>query len=204
MMKIAGLAVLLLLSMLQWPTHSAETAIQLDADEPFSQAAPPPAAAQRAMVSSMSECHALYARVRQNCIDKVKKVYVDNDQAEKWNATSHKDVGLDLNEKELLSGLKVNLREGVQTVLAGCQSDLAEAKKNCRTHVEKEAKEQIANPTLPATEAVAATEAAAHLAATEAAAPQSANATSSDQNSTAAMQNSSNSSRVSQLAEELN
>merc|ERR1712166_1486394 len=188
MMKIAGLAVLLLLSMLQWPTHSAETAIQLDADEPFSQAAPPPAAAQRAMVSSMSECHALYARVRQNCIDKVKKVYVDNDQAEKWNATSHKDVGLDLNEKELLSGLKVNLREGVQTVLAGCQSDLAEAKKNCRTHVEKEAKEQIANPTLPATEAVAATEAAA---------PQSANATSSDQNSTAAMQNSSNSSRVS-------
>merc|ERR1740117_882262 len=183
MMKIAGLAVLLLLSMLQWPTHSAETAIQLDADEPFSQAAPPPAAAQRAMVSSMSECHALYARVRQNCIDKVKKVYVDNDQAEKWNATSHKDVGLDLNEKELLSGLKVNLREGVQTVLAGCQSDLAEAKKNCRTHVEKEAKEQIANPTLPATEA---------------AAPQSANATSSDQNSTAAMQNSSNSSRVSQ------
>merc|ERR1712166_1554130 len=181
MMKIAGLAVLLSLSMLQWPTHSAETAIQLDADEPFSQAAPPPAAAQRAMVSSMSECHALYARVRQNCIDQVKKVYVDNDQAEKWNATSHKDVGLGVNEKELLSGLKVNLREGVQTVLAGCQSDLAEAKKNCRTHVEKEAKEQIANPTL------AATEAAAHKAATEAAAPQSANATSSDQNSTAAM-----------------
>ena len=59
MMKIARLAVLVLLSMLQWPTHGTETAIQLDADEPFSQAAPPPAAAQRAMVSSMSECHAV-------------------------------------------------------------------------------------------------------------------------------------------------